>query len=111
MKRILPLLLLLSCATARIDIPADSDEVEGANPRVWNRSIAFGEWRTSVVDEGTTRSWLADLEIIEVGKTDQAYRMTLNDAAIECHTRELVVGRGGVFLDPNLGREPLLVCG
>lgn len=111
MKRLLPLLLLVSCATARIDIPADSYAVEGANPRVWNRPISFGEWRTSVVNEGTTRSWLADLDLIEVGRTDQAYRMTLNDTAIECHTRELVVGRGGLFLDPSLGREPLLVCG
>jgi hypothetical protein len=107
----LSLLLLVSCATAQIDLPAGAYDVTGSNPRRWNQPLSFGEWRTSTVDEGTTRSFLADLDLVQVGKADQAYRMTLNDVFIECHTREIVIGREGFFLDPNLGREPLLLCG
>lgn len=112
MKRLLPLLLVLTaCTTAQIDLPADAYTVEGANPRRWNQPLAFGEWRTSMVNEGTTRSFLADLDIVQVGKADQGYRMTLGDTFVECHTREVVIGRNGFFLDPSLGQEPLLVCG
>jgi hypothetical protein len=107
----LSLLLLFSCATAQIDLPADAYDVSGSNPRRWNQPLSFGEWRTSSVNEGTTRSFLVDLDIIQAGKTDQAYRMRLNDVDVECHTREIAIGRDGFFLDPNLGREPLLVCG
>lgn len=113
MKLLAPfsLLLLLSCATAQIDLPEGSYDVTGSNPRRWNQPLAFGEWRTSAVNEGTTRSFLADLDIVQAGKTDQAYRMMLDGVGIECHTREIVIGRNGFFLDPNLGREPLLLCG
>lgn len=115
MKRLLlllfSLLLLPACVTAQLDLPEGAHAVEGANPRRWNRPIAFGEWRTRAVDEGTTRSWLADLGVLQVGKTDQAYRLTLNDVAVECHTRELVLGRSGVFVDPSFGGDPILVCG
>ncbi len=105
------LLLLVSCTTAQIDLPGDAYVVEGANPRRWNQPLSFGEWRTSMVNEGTTRSFLADLDILQVGKADQGYRMQLGDTFIECHTREVVIGRAGFFLDPNLGSEPLLACG
>jgi hypothetical protein len=111
MKYLLSLLLLVGCTTAQIDLPGDAYAVEGANPRRWNQPLSFGEWRTSMVDEGTTRSFLADLDIVQVGKADQGYRMTLGDAFVECHTREVVIGREGFFVDANLGREPLLVCG
>lgn len=118
MKRVLFALLLVSCGTVqpvRIALPDPALAVEGANPRRWNQPIAFGEWRTVSVDEGTIRSFLADLDILEVGRTDQAYRMTLQGSGmpteIECHMRELVVGRAGVFLQASLGQEPILVCG
>lgn len=111
MKYLLPLLLLVSCTTAQIDLPDGSYAVEGANPRRWNQPLSFGEWRTSMVTEGTTRSFLADLDIVQAGKADQGYRMSLGDAFVECHTREVVIGRDGFFVDANLGREPLLVCG
>ncbi|HYC87631.1 MAG TPA: hypothetical protein VEO54_00340 [Thermoanaerobaculia bacterium] len=112
MNRLLPILLLLAaCTTARIDLPDDAYAVEGANPRRWNQPLAFGPYRTAAVNEGTTRSWLADLEVVQVGKADQGYRLTLNGVAVECHTRELVIGRAGFFVDASLGREPLLVCG
>lgn len=112
MKRIFLLLLLLTaCATAQIDLPADAYGVEGANPRRWNQPLAFGPYRTTFVDEGTTRSWLADLDVVQIGKADQGYHLTLNGVAVECHTREVVIGRAGFFVDASLGREPLLVCG
>ncbi len=112
MKRLLPfLLLLVSCTTAQIDLPDGSYAVEGANPRRWNQPISFGEWRTSTVNEGTTRSMFVDLDIVQVGKVDQGYRMNLGDVAVECHTREILISRAGFFVDANLGREPLLVCG
>jgi hypothetical protein len=119
MKRLLPIALLLTaCATiqpVRIAIPADAVPVEGANPRTWNQAISFGDWRTVSVNEGTTRSFLADLGILDIGRTDQAYRMVLQGPGqqtnVECHMRELVVGSAGVFVQPSLGRDPLLVCG
>lgn len=112
MKRIaFVIVFFAACTTARIDLPDGSYAVEGANPRRWNQPLAFGEWRTSMVNEGTTRSMFADLDIVQVGKVDQGYRMNLGDVAVECHTREVVIGRAGFFVDANLGREPLLVCG
>lgn len=108
---LLSLLFLLSCASARIDLPADAWTVEGANPRWWNRPLAFGPYRTATVREGTQRSWIADLGIVELRKADQGYRMTLGDVSVECHTREVYVGRSGFFIDANLEREPILVCG
>lgn len=112
MKRLLVLLLVLTaCTSAQIDLPDGSYAVEGANPRRWNQPLAFGEWRTSMVNEGTTRSMFHDLDVVQVGKVDQGYRLNLGDVFVECHTREVVIGRAGFFVDANLGREPLLVCG
>src|SRR5215212_3859386 len=118
MKRSVVLILLLAaCSTVqpvRIQIPATAVNVEGGNPRVWNQPLSFGEWHTTSVDEGATRSFLIPLGILEAGKTDQAYRLTLQGrgvpTSIECHTRELVAGSAGVFLQPSLGRSPVLVC-
>jgi hypothetical protein len=117
MKRILLLLtlpILAGCATvkqAQIDMPVGAVEVTGANPRRWNQSIAFGDFRTEMVDEGTRRSWLAEVAGIQIGKADQGYHMRIAGIDVECHTREIVVGRSGVFVDPTLGGEALLACG
>lgn len=105
------LLLLTACTTAQLDVPAGAYDVTGSNPRRWNAPISFGPYATRMVNEGTTRSWLADLGVVQVGKADQGYHLTLNDVAVECHTRELVLGRAGIFVDPSFGSEPLLVCG
>ena len=118
MKRTLILLFLLTaCGTVqpvRIAMPS-AMAVEGANPRRWNQPLSFGAWRTSSVNEGTTRSFLADLGILDVGRTDQAYRMVLEGPGqptnVECHMREVVVGAAGVFVQASLGRDPILVCG
>jgi hypothetical protein len=117
MKRLSVFLLFLTaCATnpirtAQLDLPPDTYTVAGANPRTWNQALSFGEWATASVNEGTTRSFLADTGILQIGKSDQAYRMNIKNIAIECHTRELVVGRADIFIDPALGRNPLLLCG
>ncbi|HEX6097507.1 MAG TPA: hypothetical protein VF432_14360 [Thermoanaerobaculia bacterium] len=119
MKRLLVMGLLLTACVAvqpvRIAIPATAVAVEGANPRVWNQPISFGDWRTASVNEGTTRSFLFDLGILDVGKTDQAYRMVLQGPGqqtdVECHMREVIVGSAGVFVQASLGKEPILVCG
>lgn len=92
-------------------MPLGAYDVTGANPRRWNAPISFGPYSTQSVDEGTRRSWLADLDLLQVGKADQGYHFTVNGIAVECHTREVVIGRAGVFVDTSLGREPLLVCG
>jgi hypothetical protein len=112
MKRVLlSLVLLAGCATVQLDLRPDAYSVRGANPRRWNQPISFGEWSATSVNEGTTRSFLADTGILQIGKTDQAYRMNVNSIAVECHTRELVIGKWDVFVDPTFGREPILVCG
>jgi hypothetical protein len=123
MKRLVVLLLLVTaCATdtplvttAQIDIPAGASAVQGANPRRWNQPLSFGPWRTASVDEGTARTWLADLGVLQLGSSDQAYRLALQGSGVatnvDCHTRELVAGRAGVFVQASLGQSPILVCG
>lgn len=112
MKRLLlALVFLTGCATVQLDLPPDAYSVQGANPRRWNQPLSFGEWATTSVYEGTTRSFLADTGILQIGKSDQAYRLTIKNIAVECHTRELVIGKADVFVDPTFGREPILVCG
>jgi len=110
-KLIAAMILLAACATAQLDVPAGAYDVSGANPRRWNAPISFGEWSTQSVNEGTTRSWLADLGVVQLGKADQGYHLSMNGTAVECHTREFVLGRSGVFVDPSFGTDPLLVCG
>ena len=112
MKLLLPLVLLLTfCTTARLDLPAGAYDVTGSNPRRWNAPISFGDWRTEWVNEGTTRSWLTELGVVQVAKADQGYHLAINGVDVECHTREFVVGSAGVFVDPTFGGQPLLVCG
>ncbi|HEX2834036.1 MAG TPA: hypothetical protein VHW00_13575 [Thermoanaerobaculia bacterium] len=112
MKRLLlSLVFLTGCATVQLDLPPDAYRVQGANPRRWNQPLSFGEWAMTSVNEGTTRSFLADTGILQIGKSDQAYRMNIKNIAVECHTREVVIGRADVFVDPTFGREPILVCG
>lgn len=112
MKRLIfALVFLTGCATVQLELPPGAYDVTGSNPRRWNAPISFGPYTTQSVNEGTHRSWLADLDVVQIGKADQGYHLTLNDVAVECHTREVVIGRGGVFVDTSLGREPLLVCG
>lgn len=120
MKRV-PLAVLLvfaacsSVSTARIDVPRGAYDVQGANPRRWNQALSFGPWHTVSVDEGTTRSWLADLGVLEVAKSDQALHLAVQGSSgitnVECRTSELTAGRAGIFVQASLGNEPVLVCG
>jgi hypothetical protein len=120
MRRLLSLLLLCLAAcssvqTAQIDVPQPSHDVQGANPRRWNQPLSFGPWHTTAVHEGATRSWLADLGVLQVAQTDQALHFALKGSSgitnVECHTRELTAGRAGIFVQASLGNEPVLVCG
>ena len=104
-------LLTTACTTAQLDLPTGAWTVEGSNPRWWNQPISFGPYRTEAVDEGTTRSWLADLNVLQIAKADQGYHLRVGDVSVECHTRELLLGRSGGFVDPAFGGTPLLVCG
>lgn len=125
MKRLfVSLLLLTACSStdnaplvraAHIDMPAEAVAVQGANPRTVNASLSFGPWSTTAVNEGATLAWLADSGILQLGRTDQSYRMILQGTTgvtnIECHAGELVAGSGGVFVEASLGQSPILVCG
>lgn len=114
MKRLflaLSLVLLNACATAQLDLPEGAYDVSGSNPRRWNAPISFGDWRTEWVNEGTRRSWLAEVGVAQIAKADQGYHLAINGVAVECHTREIVLGAAGVFVDASLGNSPLLVCG
>lgn len=107
----LALLFLAACTTAQLDLPTDAMTVSGSNPRRWNAPISFGDWRTESVREGARRSFLADFGFIQAAQAEQGYHLTLNGVAVDCHTREVVIGAAGFFIDPSLGQEPLLVCG
>lgn len=112
MKRLLILLALTACvSTAQLDVPEGWWDVEGSNPRVWNEPISFGPYRTEMVAEGTRRSWLADLNILSVGRIDQGTRLRIAGIGVECHTRQLLLGRNEIYVDPALGRAALMVCG
>ncbi|HEX8252256.1 MAG TPA: hypothetical protein VF846_03825 [Thermoanaerobaculia bacterium] len=112
MKRLLPLLFLLTaCVAARLDLPEGAYDVSGSNPRRWNAPISFGDWRTEMVNEGTRRSWLTQVGVVQVARADQGYHLALNGVDVECHTKEFAIGAGGVFVDPTFGNAPLLVCG
>ena len=111
--RLLLLLVFCACATkvVQLDVPAGAWDVSGSNPRVWNRPLSFGPYRTESVDEGTRRSWLVDAGLLAVGRIDQGTRLRIAGTDVECHTRELLVGKNDLFVDPALGRAALLVCG
>lgn len=107
----LALLFLTACTTAQLELPSDAMPVSGANPRRWNAPISFGDWHTATVREGIKRSFLIDYGLVDHARADQAYRLTIDGVAVDCHTSEVVIGAAGFFVDPNLGQSPLLVCG
>jgi hypothetical protein len=116
MRRLLPLLLLAltACGTvkvAELDLPEGAWTVEGSNPRVWNRPIGFGPFRTQSVNEGSTRSWVVDAGILSAGRLERGTRLSIAGVEVECHTRQLLVGVSEVYVDPALGRSALLLCG
>ncbi|HYO79290.1 MAG TPA: hypothetical protein VE010_22690, partial [Thermoanaerobaculia bacterium] len=112
MKRLLPLLFLLTaCVAPRLDLPAGAYDVSGSNPRRWTAPLSFGEWRTERVDEGTRRSWLSEVGVVQIARADQGYHLAMNGVSVECHTKEFAIGAGGLFVDPTFGSTPLLVCG
>lgn len=115
MKKLLMLVLLSGCTLAQLDLPEGSHAVTGANPRVWNRPIAFGPWKTATVREGLSHTWLTNVAGINVAQESQAYRFLLQGGdggtRVQCHTNDFQIGRSGFWVDATFGTEPVLLCG
>ena len=88
--------------------------VTGNNPRLWNRPLAFGPFRTEQVSEGGQWRWAAPLLGGEAGIAWQNYRLVLNDGSqriqTACRTRRVFLERDDWSVDPSLGRLPVLQC-
>ncbi|MGH9458118.1 MAG: hypothetical protein ACRD2J_10835 [Thermoanaerobaculia bacterium] len=112
--------LLLSCATAQMQLAPELDAeaallVEGANPRRWNAPLRFGPWSTTEVREGGDWGFGVPVLGIEVGFSRQPYRLALGggggtEVRAECVTRALLLSRNDASFDPSLGRIPALAC-
>lgn len=89
--------------------------VEGANPRVWNSDIAFGQWRTSQVREGMTWSFGYRLLGIEARYGQQPYQLVLTSGTTqvqaECISRAMMLSRNSLSVDAAFGKLPALSCG
>jgi hypothetical protein len=111
---------LSGCATARMPAPPGLESVEpwpvaGVNPRIWNRPIAFGPWRTAQVREGATFSWGVEAFGLGAGATRRPYQLVLTDAdgralEVACVTRAWEVWRGSLSVDLTTVAVPRLAC-
>ena len=107
-----------SVATMQVDpslaARAEPMNVTGNNPRLWNRPLAFGAFRTEQVAEGGEWRWAVPLFGGEAGIAWQNYRLVLTDGQqrlqATCRTRRVFVERDGLSVDPSLGRLPVLQC-
>ena len=107
-----------SMATMSIDpvlaARAEPMPVTGANPRVWNRPLAFGPFSTEQVQEGGEWRWAAPILGGEAGIAWQNHRMVLVDGEARtqtaCRARRVFFERDGWSVDPALGRLPVLQC-
>ncbi len=114
-------LVISGCRTAAISVPAELADakafaVTGANPRIWNRPLSFGPWRTSEVREGGRWGFAAPLLGLEAGFSQQPYRLVLEhedgrEVRAECVSRSVTLSRSGWSMDPTLGALPALACG
>ena len=114
-------LLIAGCRTAFMSVPAELAATEafavtGANPRLWNRPLSFGPWRTSEVREGGRWGFAAPLLGLEAGFSQQPYRLVLEHedgraVQAECVARSVTLSRSGWSVDPTLGALPALACG
>jgi hypothetical protein len=111
-----------STASVKLDGPlgegAASYPVTGANPRVWGAPLAFGPWRTTWLDDATTRGW--SFEVLGLGgaaakKRPFALRLEGPAGAIdvECLQQQMeVLAPFGVSLDlEKVSGRPVLACG
>ena len=112
--------LLGGCSVATMQVDpslaarAEPMSVTGNNPRLWNRPLAFGAFRTEQVAEGGEWRWAVPLLGGEAGIAWQNYRLVLTDGQQRmqavCRTRRVFFERDGLSVDPALGRLPVLQC-
>jgi hypothetical protein len=113
--------ILTGCQTSQMVVPpalataAEPMEVTGANPRFWNRPIAFGPWATAQVREGSVWQISSDLLPARARFSSRPYRLELQGpdglVQVECMTRQFRLARDGWSFDPTLGNLPILSCG
>jgi hypothetical protein len=122
---VLALALSAACGTAGVKLEGPLGQegaaiypVTGANPRAWGAPLSIGPWRTTWIDDGTTRGW--SFEVLGLGgmaakKRPFALRLEGPAGAIEveCLQQEMqVLAPFGVTLDLDKVRgRPVLACG
>ncbi|MCU0225738.1 MAG: hypothetical protein MUF27_17090 [Acidobacteria bacterium] len=91
--------------------------VTGANPRRWDRPIAFGPYRTSAVRDGGTLGWSVELLNLGAAGSKRPYAFTLETPGgpvdAECHQKGLEGWHqpSGVTVDLRAAMgKPALVC-
>lgn len=110
------------CSTAVMSVDSELSSmtepltVSGANPRLWNRPLSFGPWRTVEVREGLRWGFGAPLLGLEAGFARQPYRLVLENSdvgtvQVECVASSITLSRSGWTLDPTFGSLPVLACG
>ena len=120
-KKTILLLFLLAAACTTAQMPVAEPltaitpfDVEGANPRVWNRPLRFGPFNTVKVDEGVTFSASERVRRLEAGLKFQTYRFGVSSGEdpvnAECSTIAASLSRKGLSVDPSFGKIPTLVC-
>lgn len=113
-------LLLSGCSTARMQLPTTLSAVEawqvtGANPRTWNRPLAFGPWETARVEERSTFSWGFEALGVTVTGARRPYELTVRGPSgagrdVACLTREITLGRGTLAAEVTGIVAPRLLC-
>ena len=114
-----------ACGTAgvKLDGPLGREDsvvypVTGATPRTWGAPLAIGPWRTTWIDDGTTRGW--SFEVLGLGgkaARKKPFGLRLEGPAgaieVECLQQEMqVLAPFGVTLDlDRLNGRPVLACG
>ena len=89
--------------------------VTGSDPRVWNRPLAFGPWRTASVQERSTRSWAVQAFGLGAGATVRPYLLVLvgedgREREIACMNRAVELWRGSFTVDLTGIAYPRLAC-
>lgn len=112
-----------AAAGARLEGPLGADDaviypVTGANPRVWGAPLAIGPWRTTWIDDGTTRGW--SFEVLGLGgqaAKRRPFALRLEGPAgaveVECLQQRMeVLAPFGVAIDlDKVEGRPVLACG
>lgn len=114
------IVFLTGCTIATMQLDpqlASSTEpllVSGHNPRIWNRPLSFGAFRTEQVSEGGEWTWSTRILGADVGVSWQRYRLLLTDGTdrvqTECKRRKVFIAKDGLEIDPSAGHLPVLQC-